>query len=126
MSIHSHLGKAQSRRDDLESIGYVLIYFFNGRLPWQGFKTNNGNVKEKYRKIRDAKIKMPIKALCDGLPNEFLSYMNYVKCLRYLETPDYEVLKDLFHRLYEAKGYSYDSPDFDWYQYGDLPSDVNK
>ena len=64
MSIHSHLGKAQSRRDDLESIGYVLIYFAKGRLPWQGFKTNN--LKEKYKRIRDAKMRYPVHVLCEG------------------------------------------------------------
>lgn len=125
MSVHSHLGKAQSRRDDMESIGYVLIYFLKGKLPWQGFKTG-GNVKEKYRKIRDAKMKIPLRSLCDGLPHEFESYMAYVKGLKFADTPDYEYLKDLFHHLYESKGYSYDSPDFDWSKFGELPSDVSR
>jgi hypothetical protein len=70
MSIHSHFGKTQSRRDDLESIGYVLIYFAKGRLPWQGIKTGN-NIKEKYRKIRDSKMKTPVHVLCEGLPAQF-------------------------------------------------------
>ena len=82
MSIHSHFGKTQSRRDDLESIGYVLIYFAKGRLPWQGIKTGN-NIKEKYRKIRDSKMKTPINVLCEGLPSQFVTFMNYVKKLNY-------------------------------------------
>ena len=86
MSIHSHFGKSQSRRDDLESIGYVLIYFAKGRLPWQGIKTGN-NVKEKYKKIRDSKMKTPVQVLCEGLPSQFASYMNYIKKLNFTDSP---------------------------------------
>ena len=125
MSIHSHLGKAQSRRDDLESIGYVLIYFLKGRLPWQGFKVG-GNIKEKYKKIRDAKMKMSIQRLCRDVPKEFEAYMSYVKSLQFSDNPDYEFLKDIFHKLCEAEGFSYEAADFDWSKHGTLPSDVNR
>ena len=126
MSVHSHLGKAQSRRDDLESIGYVLIYFLKGRLPWQGFKTG-GNVKEKYRKIRDSKMKIPVTTLCQGLPKEFETYMSYVKAMKFSDAPDYEYLKDLIHKLYENQGFSYESTVFDWSKDGrELPTDVNR
>lgn len=121
MSIHSHLGKLQSRRDDLESIGYILIYFCKGQLPWQGFKTTN--LKEKYKKIRDAKMKIPIAALCEGLPPQFASYMRHVKKLSFSEEPDYEFLKDLFHEAYESQGFSYDDSSFDWSNMP-MPSDV--
>jgi hypothetical protein len=83
MSVHSHFGKTQSRRDDLESIGYVLIYFAKGRLPWQGIKTGN-NVKEKYKKIRDSKMKTPVHVLCEGLPQQFRCHFHqhiYTKLL---------------------------------------------
>ncbi len=79
MSVHSHLGKLQSRRDDLESIGYVLVYFARGSLPWQGLRTNN--TREKYRKIRDSKMKCPARELCRGLPPQFAAYVSYVRKL---------------------------------------------
>ena len=125
MSIHSHLGKSQSRRDDLESIGYVLVYFLRGRLPWQGFKFN-GNIKEKYKKIRDVKMKVSVANLTEGLPKEFELYMTYVKDMKYSDTPDYEYLKDIFHKLFEANGFSYEAADFDWSNFGELPSDINR
>ena len=125
MSIHSHLGKTQSRRDDLESIGYVLIYFLKGRLPWQGLKAG-GNFKEKYKKIRDAKMKVTMQTLCRDLPKEFETYMSYVKALEFSDYPDYELLKDIFHKLYEEKGFSYEFAEFDWSKHGTLPSDVNR
>ena len=123
MSINSHLGKSQSRRDDLESIGYTLIYFAKGRLPWQGFKTCN--IKDKYRKIRDAKMKSPPNVLCEGLPVQFTAFMSYVKKLNYSDTPDYEYIKDLFHQTYESLGYSYEDAEFDWAK-TEMPSNVAK
>jgi hypothetical protein len=124
MSVHSHFGKTQSRRDDLESIGYILIYFAKGRLPWQGIKTG-ANIKEKYKKIRDSKMKTPVQVLCEGLPSQFNSYMNYVKKLNYIDPPDYEFLKDLFHACYEKSGFSYEDTDFDWTNL-EMPADVQR
>ena len=125
MSINGHMGKTQSRRDDLESIGYVLIYFLKGKLPWQGIKTG-GNIKEKYRKIRDAKIKCSTKTLCNGIPKEMEIYVNYVKNLAFSDQPNYEYLKDLFHGIYESRGYRYDATEFDWTKFGEIPTDVNR
>ena len=68
-SINAHLGIEQSRRDDLEALGYVFVYFLKGHLPWQGTKGNNR--QEKYQKILDQKISTPPELLCDGLPGKY-------------------------------------------------------
>jgi serine/threonine protein kinase len=67
-SINAHLGVEQSRRDDLESIGYVLLYFLRGSLPWQGLKA--ATKKQKYEKIRDKKVATPAEVLGKGFPRE--------------------------------------------------------
>ena len=91
-SINAHLGLEQSRRDDLMSIGYVLVYLLKGVLPWQG-------LEDKPSKLVEKKIQIPNDVLCSGLPNEFLHYLNYCKNLRFEERPDYEFLKGLFGKL---------------------------
>jgi casein kinase 1 len=65
-SVYTHLGIEQSRRDDLESIGYVLVYMLKGDLPWQGMKSKNK--KGKYKKIMDKKIETSPDILCKDLP----------------------------------------------------------
>ena len=72
-SINNHLGIEQSRRDDLESIGYVLIYFLKGTLPWQGLKAKNA--QKKYRLILEKKQQVSIAQLCQGCPSQFAEFL---------------------------------------------------
>ncbi|CAK0902224.1 unnamed protein product [Prorocentrum cordatum] len=86
-SVHTHLGIGQSRRDDLEAVGYVLMYFNRGSLPWQGLKANFK--KERYEKIMEKKMSAPIEVLCEHFPAEFVTYLNYCRSLRFEDRPDY-------------------------------------
>ena len=69
-SVNAHLGIEQSRRDDLEGLGYVLCYFLKGYLPWMGERINNKS--EKYMRIMDKKMTTPIENLIIGFPSDFL------------------------------------------------------
>ncbi|KAI0044839.1 CK1/CK1/CK1-G protein kinase [Auriscalpium vulgare] len=97
MSINTHLGREQSRRDDLESLGHVFMYFLRGSLPWQGLKAATN--KQKYEKIGEKKQTTAIKELCEGFPEEFGIYLNYVRKLGFEETPDYDFLRELFSKV---------------------------
>jgi serine/threonine protein kinase len=93
-SINTLEGGTQSRRDDLESIGYLLIFLLLGHLPWQG-KISNSK-EDKYYKIREIKKSTTAEELCKGLPNQFKEYIEYTRNLKYDEEPDYNYLKNLF------------------------------
>lgn len=110
-SINTHVGIEQSRRDDLESLGYVLIYFLRGSLPWQGLKA--ATKKQKYEKISEKKMTTPIEVLCKGYPPEFVTYFQVVRSLRFSDKPDYSYLRKLFRDLFIREGYQYDYV-FDW------------
>ncbi|KAJ0937885.1 putative protein kinase CK1-CK1 family [Helianthus annuus] len=110
-SVNTHLGVEQSRRDDLESLGYVLMYFLRGSLPWQGLKA--GTKKQKYDKISEKKMLTPIEVLCKSYPTEFISYFHYCRSLRFDDKPDYSYLKRLFRDLFIREGYQFDYV-FDW------------
>ena len=99
-SVNTHLGIEQARRDDLEALGYVLIYFLKGSLPWQGLKARN--VKDKYEKIKEKKILTKIDDLCNGFPEEFNKYMTYCRKLKFTEKPDYVYLRNLFKNLFKT------------------------
>merc|ERR1719324_2038879 len=71
-SINAHKGLEQSRRDDLEAIGHMLIYFLRGSLPWSGLEAKTQ--EEKYRKIREKKEDVPLPELCKGFPSAFEDY----------------------------------------------------
>jgi len=110
-SINTHIGIEQSRRDDLESLGYVLMYFIRGSLPWQGLKANTK--KQKYERIMDRKMSTSTEQLCKGYAAEFRCYFEYCRSLRFEDRPDYAYLKRLFKELFYRKGFQYDNM-FDW------------
>lgn len=109
-SINSHLGIEQTRRDDLESLVFVLIYMACGKLPWQGFK---GNRETKYQLIERAKLQLDVEQMCQGLDSEFAEALKYCRGLQYHEEPDYEHLRKLFQRCARRNGYSHDFR-YDW------------
>lgn len=130
MSINTHLGREQSRRDDLESLGHVFMYFLRGGLPWQGLRAATN--KQKYEKIGEKKQTTTINELCEGFPGksarwfplfilfiwpgpleEFSIYMNYVRKLGFEETPDYEFLRELFTKVLKTLNEPEDGI-FDW------------
>ncbi|KAK4719142.1 hypothetical protein R3W88_017480 [Solanum pinnatisectum] len=110
-SMNTHLGIEQSRRDDLESLGFVLMYFLRGSLPWQGLKA--GNKKQKYERISEKKVSTSIETLCRGYPAEFASYFHYCRSLRFDDKPDYAYLKRIFRDLFIREGFQFDYV-FDW------------
>lgn len=110
-SINTHLGIEQSRRDDLESLGYVLMYFLRGSLPWQGLRA--ASKKQKYEKILEKKMGSPIEYLCRSYPPEFTAYLHYCRALRFDDKPDYGYIRKMFRELFLREGFTYDYL-FDW------------
>lgn len=119
VSVRSHLGCEQSRRDDLESLGYVLIYLLKGSLPWSNLPVI-GKI-EKLRQISDMKQRLSSQELCKRLPEEFASYMDYVKGLLFQDTPNYAFIKKLFRTLEIKCSFEREKKMFDW---EDLPDTV--
>lgn len=122
-SVNNHLGIEQSRRDDLESIGYVLIYFLKGSLPWQGLKAKNA--QKKYRLILEKKQQVSIAQLCQGCPSQFAEFLAYTRSLKFDAKPDIPYLRKLFRDLYHAQGcgsipklWDWDSVDNDYLSTG--------
>ena len=110
-SVNAHLGIEQSRRDDLESIGFILIYFLKGSLPWQGLQGKNKN--DKYDRIKDKKVQTTIETLTRGLPDEFNTYLQYCRNLKFEERPDYNYMRKIFKDLMYKRGHDYDYQ-YDW------------
>ena len=111
ISINMHLGIVASRRDDLESLAYMLIYCLKGKLPWQGLPS--GKAEEKYSAIAKVKMQTATEVLCADLPEEFGLFLNQVRSLRFADTPDYAFYRRMFRRLMLTQGFAYDF-DYDW------------
>ena len=108
-SVNMHMGFEPSRRDDLESVGYMLIYFLKGVLPWQGIRK-----KKKIRQVEligDSKTCTSLESLCADLPNCFREYIKYCRKLKFHENPDYEYLRNLFIKSSDSRQIK---PEFEW------------
>lgn len=105
-SINSHLGYSLSRRDDLISLAYILIYFAKGHLPWQ--KIVGDTKEDKYNNIRKLKQGLGSGSICTGLPNEFQQFLDYCSNLRFDQRPDYNHLKTLIRQVFRKSNFVYD------------------
>ena len=108
---NAHRGYEQGRRDDIESIGYVLMYFLNGVLPWQGIKVMKG--EEHFERIAEKKYNTSFEELTKGNPEEFLLYFKHCDSLKFEDEPNYDYLIDLFKTVINK--YCLDCLyDYDW------------
>ena len=96
-ALNSHKGIRQGRRDDLESMLYILIYFLKGKLPWQDVKAKQR--EERHKLIFEKKSKTTVESLCQDLPTEFAELLKYVKSLQFDEKPLYCKFYAYFHNL---------------------------
>lgn len=101
MSINTHLGREQSRRDDMEALGNVFMYFLRGSLPWQGLKARDN--REKYEKIGQRKQMIRVEELCAGFPEPFALFVSYARRLAFEEEPDYELCRGWFKQVYDQQ-----------------------
>lgn len=110
-SINTHLGIEQARRDDMEALGYIFMYFLRGSLPWQGLRAVTK--KDKYQKIMEKKMSTPPEVLCRGFPNEFVTYIHYCRSLRFEDRPDHPYLRRMLKDLLFRENLTIDNV-FDW------------
>lgn len=111
MSITTHLGYEQSRRDDLEAIAHMLMYFLRGSLPWQGLKADT--VKQRYNKIGEVKQATRVRELCGDYPEQFGRFLTYARNLEFSEQPNYRQQIVMFEQLMKSRGWALDW-EFDW------------
>ena len=103
MSINACKGYEQSRRDDLESLGYMLIFLMKNYLPWISIEDEKICSKSKLEKVCSTKILTTTKELCKNLPNEFSKYIDYCRELYFEQKPDYNYLRNLFYNILISK-----------------------
>ena len=111
-STNTHLGMEQSRRDDIEALGYMLVYFLKGSLPWQGQVLKDPN--RKYDRIKQLKYDIKLDELCQGHPVELAKFIQYARDMKFEDKPDYNYLRGLLRKAAEVKGLKFDPSKFDW------------
>ncbi|CAL5190929.1 unnamed protein product [Lathyrus oleraceus] len=93
-SVHAHLGRTASRRDDLESLAYTLIFLHKGRLPWQGYQGDN-----KSYLVCKKKMGTSPEMLCCFCPAPFRHFLEFVVGMKFDEEPNYSKLISLFDSM---------------------------
>jgi serine/threonine protein kinase len=109
-SINAQSGKEPTRRDDLESLGYVFVYLATGSLPWRRLPVDKAVA---FSAILETKVHTQISELCKGLPPQFERYLTAVRNLGFAEEPDYTGYRRLFRELFLERGFVYDHV-YDW------------
>ena len=104
MSLNANRGYELSRRDDLESFGYILVNLANDNLPWIFLETLNLKKKKYIDEVLKIKSNISLSELCKGLPEEFLEFIKYSRELKFEEEPDYKYLRGLF-TLYLSRNF---------------------
>ena len=104
--MNAHLGNEQYKKDDLESLAYIMVYFIKGELPWQNIKAKSR--KEKYSAIFRIKKNSVPNELCEFLPEEMKTFVNYIINLNNNKKPDYAKLTNLINNLMQKYSYSND------------------
>jgi serine/threonine protein kinase len=112
ISLNTHLGNQQYKKDDLESLVYMMVYFIRGELPWQNIKAKSR--KEKYTKIYNMKKNSIKGELFEFFPEEIITFAKYILNLSNYQKPDYLKLNNIINGLMKKYGYNYDFQ-FDWY-----------
>lgn len=111
-SIRNHKGYEQSRRDELESLSYILLYFLKGgKLPWNGLPISNK--EEKSKEICQIKSNINLEELCQNIPEEYRLLISYSRKLKFDTEPNYGYLISLFQKLLINSGYKHDKK-YDW------------
>jgi serine/threonine protein kinase len=110
-SIDTHRGHEQCRKDDMESLGYVLVYLLKGELPWQNVRAES--TEEKYKRIYRMKADTTHDVLCADMPHPFVEYFDMCARTTFDDAPDYERMRALFVGMMEDNGFEYDSV-YDW------------
>ena len=101
-SYNASRGVQQSRRDDLESIGHMLIYLYTGKLPWKGINLKDKQRKKKYLDMLLLKKYTTLEVICHGMPKEFLDYYRYCRNLSFEQDPDYDFLRNCFRGMLKS------------------------
>lgn len=109
-SIAAHERIEQSRKDDLESLVYMLVYLYKGKLPWSDIKISDK--RKRYKKIYKEKLKYTAEELCEKMPREYTVFLNYIRAMSFDEKPPYSSFIKMFTKLYNKNNYSHDL--FDW------------
>lgn len=106
----------QSRRDDIESVAYVMLFMLNGALPWAGTTNNRAAAttsQSKEQRVFAIKSSTPVAAVCAGAPPEFVAFVEYSRGLAYDATPDYAYLRALLQTAFDHAHYTWDF-EYDW------------
>ncbi|CAF4340089.1 unnamed protein product, partial [Rotaria magnacalcarata] len=113
LGLYTHQGYEQSRRDDLESLIYILIYLSKGELPWMGIKASDK--RKKYELIAMKKLNITSKELFRNLPKQYKTIYDYIRSLTFNEKPDYAYIRCQIRSIFLKYNYKYDYI-YDWYR----------